>query len=371
MAKLNLQQSVIVLTGGFNTGKTTGAYTFEPPSNIGRVFIHDGESSGNRFIEQLAKRGNKFGFYMNLDDRWVETTGKRTADLLKQLSIGSLPWANTKERDSMINFYLWVLDDLDKNLQPGMFDTYIFDPVERLEAGMQAWVEANRDASGWSRRGYGEMWRKGFYPLYRGLFTAIHDRGVKTIILTAHLGNPWTDEGPVPGKVKPRAKPELFKLSQFYGWLVNEPSNVHGEPACVVLKERLGTVDENQDDTWNTQRRIPRRIPRFTWDEVQRYLTEGCNLANPAPGEVPSAEEEEMINDALSDKQMQLMLLRAQTAYLEKRAASSFTPQLDEGKIDPPDVLARSLYNGGKGMSVEQISATLSTPIPIVSNWIA
>jgi hypothetical protein len=377
MANLGLKESLIVIASARGVGKTTAALTHLPPSRVGEVFVHDSEGSSNNIVEKMQRSGLEFGYRNNLDDMWKAEDLPGEADLLERIRLGTLPWANTKERDSMIAYWKYVIKDIDENLKQDKFSVYVFDPVERLESAMQAYVSENRRETGWQRMAYGEMWTKGFYPLYRALFSAIRQRGVDVIILTAHLGNPWTDEGPIPGKVRPRAKPELFKLAQFYVWLTNEPNNSDGAPAGIVLKERLGTVDVSNNDTWVLERRLPRRIPHFTWDDVEAYLTgeRPCDLANPQPGEVLTPEEQEMIDDALSDRQMQLMLYRAKTTLAE--AISTVPTELGtdgNGELvvpgEDPEQLAIRLFNSGDGISLEQISKKLNKPIPLVKRWV-
>jgi len=373
VANLNLPEGLIVLTGAWNTGKTTAAATFLPPSKVGRCFYYDFENSANRIVAQLKEHNLEFGFYRNFDAMWRKDGLLGKVDLLNAIDSGKLPWVDSRQRNSLVNIYQQILRDLDTSLESGKFDVVVFDPIGRLEACMQAYVDANRQSTGWSKAGYGGMWKEGYYPLYTGLFNAIHGRGVKTIILTAHLGNPWIDKAPVPGKVKPKAKPKLYELCQFYVWLVQEPSNADGAPAGVVLKERLGTTGVNTEiDTWSNARQIPRRIPHFTWADVQRYLEQGCNLANPAPGEVPTDEEQEMIDDALSEKQMQLMILRAQTSLAEARSASpgEFIASDKILDIQDPKSLAIKLYADGDGVSVQQIAEQLNKPPALVKVWV-
>jgi len=372
VANLGLENSIMVFTGGLGTGKTIAASSYLPPSKVGRVFYLDMEGSANRVVEQLARRDLAFGYYKNLDDEWRSRGLPGQTDLLKSITSGNLPWVDRRQQNTLITIYDIIMKELDDNITPGKFDVVVFDPVGRFEAAMQAFVEANKQNTGWNRKAFGGMWREGFYPLYRGLFSAIHDRGVKVIILTAHLGNPWTDEGPVPGKVRPKAKPELYKICQFYGWLVNDTRNADGAPACVVLKSRLGVTDiDLETDTWKHSQRIPNRVPHFTWDDVERYLKTGCDLANPAAGETLTAEEREMISDGLSTKQMELMIARAQTALATAQGASFGDPSAsNEMLMVDPKSTAIKLYAEGSGATVQQIAEQLSKPPALVKVWV-
>jgi hypothetical protein len=378
---LGFDESVIVISGAKGTGKTTAALSYLPPSRVGEVFVHDGEGSSNRLHEQLKARHLAFGHRVNLDDRWNSMDLPGKVDLLQRIRKGNLPWADSKQKDAMAAYWDFILQDIDEHMTPGKFSVYVHDPVDRLEAAMQAWVSANRGAAGWQKLAFGEMWTKGYYPLYRGFLSALRGRGIKVVIFTAHLGNPWTDEGPIPGKVRPKAKPELFLLSQLYLWVVHEPRNADGAPAAIVLKERLGVTEVDQDsDSWIIQRRVPRRIPHFTWDDLQEYLSgrRPCDLSHPAPGESLSADEDEMVSDALSDKQMQLMLLRAETSLEEAKTSTvSVLPSESTGPgIDPAQIITVDLPEAARklaaeGKSEEEISAALGKPLPLVRRWLA
>lgn len=371
---LALNKSLIVITGSRGVGKTTAAATLLPPSQVSRVFYHDGEHSTNRIAEQLAERGLAFGYLNHLDARWTKDMPANT-DLLERIAKGKLPWATTKEKNSLIDFWHYIVSDINSNMLPGKFRVYVHDPVERLEAAMAAWVADNREAAGWQRLGMGEMWTQGFYPLYRNFMEAIFARGVETIIFTAHLGTPWSEggKGTIPGKVKVRAKPELFKLAQLYVWLVEEPRNADGAPAGIILKERLGLLSINAaTDTWVSRAGLPHRIPHFTWGDVQRYLELGFDMTNPAPGEILTRQEAQLIDETFfSDAQMQLMLLWAKQSLAEVAAANpAILNATGEVQVDlNPEGLARQLAI--QGLDAEQIAAQLHKPLPLVQRWLA
>lgn len=364
--------SLIVVTGAKGVGKTWLAYTVAPPSSVDRVYIHDAENSGNRFVQQLAERDLAFGYYLNLDDRWTEAL-PNNADLLERLSKEELPWANRREKDSMISYYKFVLDDVKRNLEPGKFDVYVHDTVSRFEAGMAAWVESNRRKSGWAKKAYGEMWRKGVYPLYRGFLRALHQRGVKVVVLTTHLRTPWVDNKPVVGSVEPKGKSILYQLSQLHLWLVQEPANADGAPAGLVIKERLGNVGV-EADTWQARRCLPRRIPHCTWNDIRGYLENPADLANPDEREVPTSEEQRMMSDMLTDAQMKLMILQTEKELLEDRRQGA--PLLSSGEeVDPAAIRAEdekrtAVQLAEEGLALSKIAQQLGKPLPLVKMWI-
>lgn len=312
MAKL------IVVTGARGTGKTQLAATYAPPSQVNRVFYHDSEKSANNVRDQFEAHGLKFGHYVDLAARFSFSD-----DLMARINeashgkSGDLPWVTVAERNALIDYYLFTLDDLDKKLVKGAYTVYVHDTLEKLEAGMAAWVEAHKRQSGVTQTAYGKLWTEGVYPLYEQLIAAVEARGVEAIILTSHLRTPWENNRPVLGKIEPSAKKLLYRLSSLMLWLIHEASNSDGAPAALVLKERMGTLAPDGGDTWAQARKLPQRIPHCTWNDINRYVRDGCDLAHPAPGEVMTRAEEDMIGELLTDKQMELMILLEQKDVIE------------------------------------------------------
>jgi len=304
-----MARNLYVITGPRGVGKTTLAATYLPPARVGEVYYHDSENSANQIVEQLAAHDLAFGRYVSLNERFTDLPGEQ--DLLTRISDGKLPWVSEKQKRSMATYYRYILEDLEANLTSGEYGVYIHDTLEKLEAGMAAWVELNKKVAGVHSMAFGRLWTEGVYPLYEQLIAAIHARGVETVILCSHLKTPWEDNRPVVGKVAPAGKKLLYRLSQLMLWLVNDARNEDGAPAALVLKERLGQLAPAKDGAWTTKRMLPRRIPHCTWTSINDYLSNGCNLADPEPGEAMSKAEEDMISELLSDQQMRLMVLAA------------------------------------------------------------
>ena len=237
-------------------------------------------------------------------------------------------------------------------------------------------MDNNTRLAGVSSKAHGRFWTEGVYPLYEQFIGAIHARGVERIILNSHLKTPWEDNRPVPGKVAPAGKKLLYRMSSLMLWLVNDFGNADGAPAGLVLKERLGQLMPDEDGVWRTKRMLPRRIPHCTWVDVNRYLKEGCDLADPAPGEMPSGSEMDMISELLSDAQMQLMILAAEKDLEELRQESmpmlggeGFSVGGKQEKEDDKPGAARFLHRDGS--AVEDIAAELGVPVPLVKKWLA
>lgn len=364
---------IFVFTGARGTGKTTLARTFLPPSQQQFTFWHDSERSADNVIKELEKAKIAFGHYANLSSR-LELPPED--DLLKQLDRGVLPWRTKAERTNLEALWDWIIGDLNEHLERGKFKVYVHDTVTKLEAAMVAWADAHSKALGvrGSSKGspWGEFWNAGVYELYDQLFEGIFARGVETIILTSHLKNVSENNKSVPGKVTVGGKPWLTMQTSLMLWLVNA-NNDDGAPAGLVLKERMGKLEPNlETDKWEPRRMLPKRIPHCTWNDIERYLQDGCNLNNPAPGEALSREEFQMISPLLTNEQMRLMVLDAeaevQRLRLESAPMLGTGAPLDVGAMQDPQEEARSLAE--EGLEPAAIAEQLSKPLPLVKRWL-
>ena len=355
---------LFVFTGARGVGKTTLAATYLPPSQVDQVFYHDSEHSANQIVEQLQEANLAFGYYGSLPDRFTGLPAEN--DLLHRISGGELPWVDSAQKRSLATYYQAILADLDEHLEPGKYRVYVHDTLEKLEAGMAAWVDLNKKKAGVSKTAYGGMWNEGVFPLYEQLIASIYDRGVEVIILTSHLKTPWEDSRPVVSKVSPAGKKLLYKLSALMLWLVNDNHNKDGAPAGLVLKERLGKLLPTKDDTWHQRRMLPNRIPCCTWNEINRYLEEGCDLKLPDFGEMLSSEEVTMISELLTDEQMKLMILGAESDLEALRKETA--PIVHTESILTPESEAKRL--AVVGQTAEEIAKLLDKPLPLVKKWL-
>jgi len=361
--------NLFVITGARNSGKSLAAATYLKPSEINTAFVHDSEKSMNRVVERLAKNDLAFGHYADLSARFSDLPGED--DLLDRINKGQLPWVDNQQKSSLIAYYEYILGDLADNLSRDKYTLYIHDTIEKLEAGMAAWVEDHKKQSGVTRTAYGGLWTQGVYPLYEHFAASIFDRGVETIIFTSHLKTPWEGKRPVVGKVAPAGKKILYRLSSLFLWLVSDRRNKDGAPAGLVLKERLGDLTPTDTDEWKIQRMLPERIPHCTWTDIHRYLEDGCNLADPAPGELMSAAEREMISELISDEQMRLMILGEEKDLAEMQAMFNGNGGNDfdvgaamANKEKSLKETAREMADGG--MEAEKIAEMLERPLPVI-----
>lgn len=362
-----MSNDLIIITGSRGVGKTSLAATYLPPGQEQAVYFHDAEDSANTIVSDLADLGTSFGRYVKLTERFTDLP--TDDDLLHRINAAKLPWVDRKGKASLIDYYEYVIDDLDKNLTPGKYRVYVHDTLEKLESGMVAWVDANKKIAGTedspTRTRGGQFWWGALYPLYEQIFSALYARGIETIILTSHVKGFWSAGKPVPGKVDAGGKPMLFKRSILFLWLVNEYSNPDGAPAALVLKERLGKLSI-VDGRWKMAKRLPRRVPHCTWDDIWRYRDVGADLEHPAPGETMSAAEEEMISGFLTDPQMRLMVLEAEKELAE--VSKPVIPVVPSGTFSIAQEPAndRILELAGSGMSIDDIAREIGMPKPVV-----
>ena len=303
-------KQLFTITGARGTGKTTLAATYLPPSQLEKVVYFDAEKSANSFRANLKRLQHPdFGLYIDLQERF--TVLPKDDDLLDRINKGEPPWATSGERNALIGYYQHIISEL-AALPRDKYTVLVIDTAEKLEAGMAAYVEANKSKFGVTTMAYGKLWSEGVFPLYQNIFQGIWQRGIDTIILNFHLKNVWEGSRPVPGKVAMSGKKILYTLSSLMLWLVNDSRNARGEPAGLVIKERLGQLFI-ENDTWQMQQMLPPRIPTCTWHEIDKYL-DGRNrydIANPKPTEMRSQFEDDMISDLYSDAQLALMMTDA------------------------------------------------------------
>lgn len=369
---------LVIITGARNTGKSLLAATYLPPDKVGRVYVHDSENSMNRVLVGQEKSGHKFGRYVDLKARFSDLPGED--DLLDRINAGELPWVSQGAKSNLVDYYQYILNDIATNLTPGKYDVYIHDTLEKFEAGMAAWVESNKRLAGVTSTAYGKLWSEGIFVLYENLLTSLYSRGVKTVILCSHLKTPWHDKRPVMGKVVPSGKKILYRLSSLMLWLVNDRRNSDGAPAGLVLKERMGDLAV-VDGKWQIRRMLPRRIPHCEWEDIRRYLREGTDFDNPAPGEAMSQAEKAMISELLTDEQMQLMILAAEQDLAEAQQQSvltgsggSFTvpvAESDKGDVtegddtlNPFEAQVKQMIAEGKSQA--EIAQVVGKPLPII-----
>lgn len=278
--------------------------------DMGKMFVVDTEDSMSDILEHNKRLGLEFGGYVRMYDRF-----RVGEDMLERIAQGRLPWVDKKQKRALLQYWDYFIEQIDEQMKDGQFKYVGIDTVEPIEAAMAAWVESNRQKSGWSgSRAYGRLETEGVRPLYENLLEALFSRGAEHIILTSHLKRVWENDHPVLNKLQPGGRLALLaRISSMMFWLMKEASG-KGAPAAITLKARA-CIMEVEGEEWMPRRALPDRIPSFTWREVREYLEKGYDNDNPKQGETLSVEERSMISELLTDAQMRLML-----ASVEKEA---------------------------------------------------
>lgn len=344
-------KQLIVVTGSKGAGKSTTAATIAPPSEAGKVFVIDTENSMSDIVDQI-----EFGQYVRAYERM-----KLDATMLEKVAKGELPWVGNSQRSTMVDYYNWFITMLNERLTPGQYKYLVIDTVEPLEMAFTAAVNANPQKFGWSgSKGFGAVETEGVRPLYENLLEAIYARGVETIVLTTHLHSVWQDNKNVLNKIKPGGRLTLLtRLSTLMLWLVPNVGNEDGAPAAIVLKARMGKMIPTETG-WQTRRILPQRIPHFSWMDIDAYKKTPANFAEPAPGEVPTSSEQEMISEMLTNEQMRLMVAGAEIQLKQMQD----TAMISRPQIQVPTEAIANLH--GAGSTPADIAAQLAVPLPLV-----
>ena len=342
---------LITATGAKGTGKTTFLCEFLRPSEINKAVYIDNENSGNRFRQQINSRGLDFGKYINTMEQFTKLPSDD--DLLDRIANNKVPWASDTEKHTLVDFFKYFLKEISQ-VPRGTYQSFVIDTGEHVEAGMAAYVDVNKKQFGvtndWT------LWTMGVYPLYRFMLQGIWDRGIPNILMGFHIKDATEGWGKsyrkIPGKVKPSGKPILKQLSSLMVWLVNDSRNPNGEPAALVLKERMGITDVDRErDEWINRTMIPKRLPMCTWEEIRRYLKNGYNILNPKPTEIPSEGEMDMISELLNDAQTRLMI---EEAKVEQQGQMIM---LAESGLLPMSTIVEPIKIGENGSSVPKTKA--------------
>lgn len=213
-------------------------------------------------------------------------------------------------------------------VEPARYTVAVIDNIEPLETAFYNEVKKHPlnygIAAGNANSGaFGGAW-PGVNYLVSGLVNQLYSKGIRFIIVTAHLKNVWAATGPIPNKFKPKGVERWHELSILSLVLVtgeNAPI-----PSGLVQKEQLASTKFNEETgEIEIVRRVPLRIPKCTFREIRRYLNEPADINKPKSGERPSDEEMSPYNDRFSKDQLN---------YLSSMAAAQAAGR-DEGEEEP------------------------------------
>jgi hypothetical protein len=192
-------------------------------------------------------------------------------------------------------------------VEKGKYTVAILDNIDPLEAAMLAEAKKfptmyNINPQNAITGAFGGAW-PAVASLVSGVVNHLFGKGIRLVIATAHLKSPWAGGAPVLNAWRPKGIERWHELSILS--LVLTKGENSPQPSALVMKEQLATATFNEKtQEVEIQRRLPLRIPRCTFAEIRRYLREPADLANPAKGETPDAEEAASYSDKFSRDQL-------------------------------------------------------------------
>jgi len=270
-------RGLVYLTGMRGVGKSFLASQADIPDN---VLFWDFEEKGSgidaqlhfgRYISVSALAANKFGMDFKPDQMWQVINEE-----INKVELG--------------RYSVAVID----NLEP--LENAMLNQVKKYP--MQYGISVSNANSG----AFGGAW-PGVNYLVSGFCNRLYSRGVRLIIVTAHLKSVWSATGPIPNKWKPKGVERWHELSILS--LVLTTAENAPVPSGLVQKEQLASTTFNEESgEIEVVRRLPLRLPKATFAAIRGYLKEPANLANPAKGEIPSDEETLPYSDRFSKDQL-------------------------------------------------------------------
>lgn len=354
-----MSKKIILVTGARGTGKSTALAGLVPATKEAweQTLVFDTEDSWSDLVYEDEKK--KGIFYLNVEGSKIKVGEfvraydrfKADSDLLTLIATGKLPWVSAQKRGALLDYYKYFIESLDKRLADSKFKYVLIDTIETPEAALSAWVETNREQSGWSGdKSYGRLETEGIRPVYENIIEGISRRGVEIVGLSSHLKQPWEGNKPIPNKVEPGGRLKLLaRISTLMVWLVQEPKNEDGAPAALVLKARLSTKMGVEGGVLKPRRVLPERMPHFSWEDVKNYIKKPANFQSPAEGERMSEVERDMISEMMNDAQFKLMMLDAQQDLVREQASSVFAPMpaSSTGELSLTERIRLQKLNGG------------------------
>jgi hypothetical protein len=328
---------VVVVTGGYGTGKST--FTLSTGATPARMVVIDFEKSQKGFAAQLPCLA-----YHDLQSIMSTKypTGYKMIELLAE-----------------VEAILGALKD-------GAQDVIVLDNASPLEDAITAYVEGHPGEFGHSAGQYQSMsglkWGD-VKTKYQQLLTRWVSRA-KMIFIVVHLRDKWvgnTVQKDAFGKPvqEPKGKETLDQLSSLFVWLEAGPGGV---PAAKVLKCRVDRkvyIDDPDDPPTGIPADaiaalkgepglisipvLPLRLPKATWPEIREYMRNPADLANPKPGEKLS--ERDMSDDDRLRLRSIIAMAEAEKVNTEKALADAKVQPTSSNvpvRTNPPAAQPRS-----------------------------
>lgn len=297
---------IIGVTGAYGSGKTLFGMTISPTP--GTTLVYDFEKSSESY-EDLGAHRVDAGAYM-LDRH--------------------------QGKAKPIDLFKWWRDHV-RSIQPGKYRVIMVDPVSEIESGLVAYVEANPQEFGRTKRQYevasGLKWGD-VKELWKQVLSDVAAR-CETFVFVAHLKQVWAGNSPT-GKVAPKGKTTLDELASLYLHMERVADKRTGQapavPSAVVRKQRLvhTRIDPETGELQITPA-LPPRLPLATPVAIRQYQL--------TPPDYAALDEEERAPEDAPPTEAELLEMRTRVAEAElateqlraERSTRAVPPKVADG----------------------------------------
>ena len=358
--------------------------TILPPELHGVMFVTGYRGIGKSFLASQADLPSRIAFFD------FESKG---AGIDSQLHFGLYRAFNQETRNALEMYD--AMYAAFSELEDGAYTVAVLDNIAHMELALQA--EAIRNASRYGNEyglDAGKIKRNAWGQLHAcvnallgATCSLLHSRGVRLIVATSHIKAAWAGGQQVPNKWRIKGHDRWQELSILT--LILVPGDNPPVPAAIVQKEQLGTITLDEGALTEAQieamlrgegghtvaRRLPRRIPGCTFQQLRWYLAHPADLDSPADGEALRHEEADPFSSTLSKEQIALVTLALQQQEREEALNApvpTVNPQslIGQSRESPQVAEAREKAQDLAGkMGMDQVRAKLaeSYPPPVVA----
>jgi hypothetical protein len=292
-----------------------------PPEFSGVIYIGGRRGVGKTYLASTAD-DPKNELFLDYEEKGE--------GLNSQLGFGA--YHSMATRDNVFLETLQIIDSLKKD----QFTVAILDNISPLELSMKG--EAIAHAQDYAKE-FGLSVSNILSGRFGGASSVVNHlisskisknlraKGIKVIIVTAHVKPFWGSGGPIPNKWNVLGADKWQELSILTLTLI--PGDYAPIPSALVNKEQLGSISF-KEGRFEIKRRLPFRIPKCnTFASVTQYLKEPVDLASPKEGETPLDSEiasysEELTNEQLAMNNAALEIQQAQLREAEEEEQRAF-----------------------------------------------
>lgn len=201
----------------------------------------------------------------------------------------------------------------------------------------------------------------GIGKLWGSVLQFLKNKGVRLVVVTAHMSQPWVDGKPVPNKFRGKGNKVLQQYSNLS--LVLVKGDTPPVPSGIVLKEQLARHTFNAETAeYRITRTIPLRLPQATWISIRHYLDNPPSFTSPEPGEIPSKDELYTYSEFMSKEHLEFIKSVVSASYEEGEAGdgggNGNVPRFQDGTVVPEAALPYyHSYWEAKAVSPESLDA--------------